>query len=197
MTASIAAGCPTANALARGYVYQLLADIHVTHYYQTTRQFVDDMPQRFSGTREHIEQHVPRAACFLVEGLAARGISMSGKSVAVSSDPQLAVTVSAALKDEGIAISPQRHAKYLGTDASGGARRPTKTVSNRHAKCTKRAARARTIVAFNTTARRLWKMNTALVARDGGAAQGVAPSSTYALRVAAAKMACLDRKSVV
>ena len=47
VTTSIVAGCPTANALARGYIYDLMRELHDTFPAQMIRTFVDDLAQIF------------------------------------------------------------------------------------------------------------------------------------------------------
>ena len=158
---SVLAGSRYSNIYARMFLYEVLdvfhsqATVHIGLH-------VDGLATTAFGTPLEATKSICDAVGFLSHEVAVLKLTISPKTVIVSSAAGAGKVVQSKLAEHGVFADVALRARDLGFDAAAGRRRATAVLSARLSKAAKRVRKLKIISRINAKAKSLWQQTSGL-----------------------------------
>ena len=163
---SVATGCTSSTSIARAVTQDPVQASRQAQPAVSLSIHVDDVAQEFSGSAEDSFASLSAAGEALVQGFQARGLAISGKSAAISTNPKITRALARHFKKLGIDLATEDIAPHLGYARTYKQKLGFSLLRQRFAKAKDRASRISRIARASPKTAGLFKA-------------GVSPQATY------------------
>ena len=119
---SVATGERNGNHAARIYTYRLIQAMHDSYRCMEIKQWVDDVPLRVYGAKQHVFEVMVSAFTDVKKLMNKMGLILADKTTILCSERRLAGVIQRALAKEGVKVKTASEALDLGLDVGMGAR---------------------------------------------------------------------------
>ena len=186
---SVLAGSKFSNAYARLYLYDVLETLHSRFNGVTVGAHVDDVATVACGQPEELLDTMAQLSEVFSQHIKKLKLTISPKTVVVSSSKDLANKLGVRMTDLGIQHTQARIARDLGIDAAGGKVRSVVVQKSRLLKAKRRTAKLKVLSKMGAKATKLYATNIWPSASYGSLGMGMAPGHIKKLRSQAGQAA--------